>query len=396
LHGGFAFGERRLNDDITRRPTAGSGEQEKIDMPSIKGIHVGEQFIQSDEHLLFCNQMGVEHVDASPLGQPGITRDGYVYADPSKKKGSVERDLREKGYWDTDTLIQFREHVESFGVSLAAMHMPLQALDVHEQIWPNIMRGTPERDRDIEKVCKCIEAAGKAGIPVLLYNLTYMRTVRNAGVKVGRGGITHTYFDYARLDKTGSHPDGSLSADQAWERIKYFIDRVIPVAEEYKVRMGCHPNDPAMPAGGFRGVETVLATVDGLKKFIDLHPSEYHGLNFCQGCVSQACTDAEQVYEAIRYFGTRKKIFFVHFRNIRGSYLKFEEAFPDEGSIDMAKAMRTYDEVGYDGLLVTDHVPHSSLDTELGHQAHAFSIGYIKGLIDMIASQKREKSAVRA
>lgn len=361
-------------------------------MPDIKGLHVGEQFIQSDEHLLFCKQMGVRYVDASPLGQPGITEDGYVYSDSRMKHGSVEQDLREKGYWDADTLSRFREHVESFGITLAAMHMPLQALDVHEQLWPNIMRGTPERDRDIEKVCKCIQAAGKAGIPLLLYNLTFMRTVRNPGHKIGRGGITHTFFDYEQLHKAGSHVDGSLSAVEAWERIEYFVDHIIPVAEECRVKMGCHPNDPAMPPGGYHGVEHVLATVDGLKRFVDLHASDYHGLNFCQGCVSSACTSPEHVYDAIRYFGSRKKIFFVHFRNIRGGYLKFEEAFPDEGDIDMAKAMRTYDEVGYNGLLVTDHVPHSSLDSSWGHQAHAFSIGYIKGLIDSIASSKVDRT----
>ena len=65
---------------------------------------------------------------------------------------------------------------------------------------------------------------------------------------------------------------GRVDADAYWERITYFLERVIPVAEEYKVRMACHPQDPGMPRGkGFRGVETVLGSVDGLKRFIDDH-----------------------------------------------------------------------------------------------------------------------------
>ena len=60
----------------------------------------------------------------------------------------------------------------------------------------------------------------------------------------------------------------------------------------------------------------------------------------------------------IRYFGSRKKIFSVHFRNIEGGFLNFRETFIDNGSVDMLKAMRVYKEVGYDGMMMPDHVPH--------------------------------------
>ena len=48
----------------------------------------------------------------------------------------------------------------------------------------------------------------------------------------------------------------------------------------------------------------------------------------------------------IRYFGSRGKIFNVHFRNIRGGFLNFQETFIDDGDVDMLKAMRVYKEVG--------------------------------------------------
>ncbi|MDT9086459.1 mannonate dehydratase, partial [Escherichia coli] len=86
------------------------------------------------------------------------------------------------------------------------------------------------------------------------------------------------------------------------------------VAEESKVRLACHPHDPGMPLDkGYRGVNCVLGSVDGLKRFIDIHPSPYHGLNFCQGTVSEMLEKpAEQIYDVIRYFGTRGKLFNVH------------------------------------------------------------------------------------
>ena len=75
------------------------------------------------------------------------------------------------------------------------------------------------------------------------------------------------------------------------ERITYFLDRVIPVANEYKIRMACHPQDPGVPPEGYQGVNRVLGTVDGLKKFVTIQESPYHGLNFCQGTVSEMLAD---------------------------------------------------------------------------------------------------------
>jgi len=154
------------------------------------------------------------------------------------------------------------------------------------------------------------------------------------------------------------------------------------------VRMGCHQHDPGFgPGVAYRGIERVLGTIEGVKRFVDLHASPYHGLNFCQGTIAEMCTSPEEVYEAIRCFGSRGRIFWVHFRNIRGGLPKFDEVFPDEGDVDMCRAIRTYRDVGYDGVLVPDHVPHSSLDTAYGHRARAFCFGYIKGLIQMAESE---------
>jgi mannonate dehydratase len=179
-----------------------------------------------------------------------------------------------------------------------------------------------------------------------------------------------------------------VNADRYWERIDYFLARVVPVANEYKVRLACHPQDPAMPPGrGFRGVDTVLGTVDGLKRFVSMHESPYHGLNFCQGTITEMLPKpGEQIFDVIRYFGVRKKIFNVHFRNIRGGFLDFQETFIDDGDVDMLKALRVYQEVEYDGMLMPDHVPDIAGDAgEV--QAFAFTFGYIKGLIAAVAAE---------
>jgi D-mannonate dehydratase len=88
----------------------------------------------------------------------------------------------------------------------------------------------------------------------------------------------------------------------------------------------------------------------------------------------------------IRYFGSRRKIFNVHFRNIEGGRLNFRESFIDNGSIDMLKAARVYKEVGYDGTLMPDHVPHVDGDDNQ-YQGFAFAIGYIKALIAAVSEE---------
>lgn len=135
---------------------------------------------------------------------------------------------------------------------------------------------------------------------------------------------------------------------------------------------------------GFRGVHRVLADVQGLKRFVELSTSPYHGLNFCQGTVAESLRNPnEEIHDVIRYFGARGRIFNVHFRNIKGGFLNFQETFPDNGDVDFIRAIRTYKEIGYDGMLMPDHVPKIDGDAG-GKQAFAYCFGYIQALLQMV------------
>jgi len=291
--------------------------------------------------------------------------------------------------WSVDGLTKLRERVESFGIKLEMVPLPLSSKYITNAENPNLMLGkSPERDREIDNICGMIRNAARAGITALKYNLSILGVVRTEPTR-GRGGAVYSTFIY---DKAKQQPPlteaGPVDADRYWERISYFLKRVIPVAEEYKVKLACHPHDPGMPRDkGYRGVHTVLGSVDGLKHFIDLAPSKYHGLNFCQGTVSEMLKHpGAEIFDVIRYFGSRGKLFNVHFRNIRGGFLNFQETFIDDGDVDMLKAMRVYQEVGYDGMIMPDHVPRISEDPR-GLQAFAYTFGYIKALIAVVAAE---------
>ncbi len=288
--------------------------------------------------------------------------------------------------WSLEGLTRLRERVESFGIKLESVPLPLSSNYITKSESPDIMLGkNPERDREIDNICKMIENCSRAGIPAVKYNLTILGVVRTDRTP-GRGGSSYSTFVYQQAKQEPPLTEaGPVSREEMWERITYFLKRVIPVAEQYKVKMACHPHDPGMPEReGYRGVHRVLGSVDGLKRFIAINPSPYHGLNFCQGTVSEMLEDpAGQIFEVIRYFGVRKKIFNVHFRNIHGRFLNFQETFPDAGDVDMLQALRVYKEVGYEGMLMPDHVPIIQGD-EGGRQAFAFAFGYIRGLMQAV------------
>jgi mannonate dehydratase len=290
--------------------------------------------------------------------------------------------------WSVEALTRLRERVESFGLTLDMVPLPLSSNEISRSENPAILLAKePDRGRQIDGICQMIRNTAKAGIPSVKYNLTFLGVPRTTATP-GRGGARYSTFVYA-----DARPDpplteaGRIDADTYWERITYFLERVVPVAAEHKVRLACHPQDPGMPRGrGYRGVETVLGSVDGLKRFVSIAESPYHGLNFCQGTVSEMLEKpGEQIFDVIRYFGTRHKIFNVHFRNISGGFLNFRETFIDDGDVDMLKAMRVYKEIGYDGLMMPDHVPSIEGDAS-NLQGFAFAFGYIKALIAAVSA----------
>ena len=289
--------------------------------------------------------------------------------------------------WSVESLTKLRERVESYGISLDMVPITMTSAPIERAEMPAIFLAGPDRDRDIDNICQQIRNMARAGIFQTKYNFTIIGIPRSGRVK-GRGPSTYSEFVYAK-DENKDKPTlaGKVDKDEYWGRITYFLERVVPVAEEYKVKMGCHPQDPGVPRN-YRGIEEVpLATPAGLKRFVSIKESPYHGLNFCQGTVSEQLEKpGEQIFDVIRDLGSRKKIFNVHFRNIEGGYLNFRETFIDNGSVDMLKAARVYKEVGYDGMLMPDHVPN--VDGDPDHmQGFAFAIGYIKAIIAAVSAE---------
>jgi mannonate dehydratase len=321
-------------------------------------MFVGTQYpIRSDIDYEVLAQLGVTHINGFPPGIPDS--------------------------WTPAVLREYREKVESYGLKLDMVALPIGTKPEDRQS-PNITLGiSPDRDREIAVCQDIIRACGEAGIPAVKYRLFIIGITRTES-RTGRGGAKRSsfYWDEVAQDEAPG-VWGEVSADAYWERIDYFLERVVPVAEEYGVKLACHPHDPYTPPG-YRGVTRVLGTVDGMKRFVQTRQSPVHGLNFCQGTVSEMLdSPGEEIFDVIRWFGERDKIFNVHFRNIKGRKLAFEETFPDEGDVDMVRAAKTYRDVGYCGMLMPDHAPKIS-GANADWVAFAYCYGYIRAVLQSI------------
>jgi len=301
--------------------------------------------------------------------------------------------------WTVEALTALRDRCAAQGVALDMIEFPMLSSASIDTMTPQhemnptlapglgkaIMLGKdPERQREIEFVQSIIRNCARAGIPAAKYNMNLLGVLRTADTP-GRGG---TRLSTWRLAEAKEEPPltaaGRVSAEVAWERITYFLERVVPVATEHRVRLACHPHDPGVPPQGFRGVVRVLGTVEGMKRFVEIAASPYHGLNLCLGTTAEMLQDPNrEIHDVIRYFGERQKIFNIHFRNIQGRRDQFRETFPDEGDMDMVAVMRTLKQVGYQHMVMPDHLPRHADDAQ-GDQAFAFGYGYIKALLQAV------------
>jgi mannonate dehydratase len=320
----------------------------------------------TDEHFAYFARYGVNNICARAQVSEG--RLHSTVAELTDLKGMAER------------------HGLSLDILDPAM-LPSSHIDRERN--PAIMLGeSPQRDRDIEQFQQLIRNCAEAGIPCIKYNMSILGVLRTGEVE-GRGGAVFGEWNAAEArPATPLTRAGVVSEDAFWERITYFLDRVVPVANEYRVRLACHPHDPGSPPEGYQGVHRVLGTIAGLQRFVGINESDYHGLNFCQGTVSENLVDpSREIFDVIRWFGSRGKIFNVHFRNIIGGRGHFREAFPDEGDIDLYRALLTYQEVGYDGMLMPDHVPEVPGHPEARDESFAFAYGHIRGLMQAAEHQ---------
>ena len=249
--------------------------------------------------------------------------------------------------------------------------------------------GLPGRDEEIDIACELIRNMGRLGIGVWCYEWMVLGVLRTSKTIPARGGALATGYDHELMRNAPPSDYGEISAERLWENLHYFLKRVVPVAEEAGVQLAVHPDDP--PLSPIRGVARIMSRVEDFQKLIDLVPSPVNGITLCQGNFTLMTDDLPKV---IRHFGGQKKIFFVHFRDVRGKPDKFIETFHDEGKTDMVACMEAYRDIGYDGVCRPDHVPTMEGDSNENPMyssiGRLFAIGYVTGLREAVYPEARK------
>ena len=156
-----------------------------------------------------------------------------------------------------------------------------------------------------------------------------------------------------------------MSSDDYWERIGYFLERLVPVAKQHDVRLACHPYDPPGLPFGYQGAENwdSPSIFDAIKRYEAVVDSPYNGFQLCLGTTGEGLRNARtEVVPIVSYLGERGKIYQIHMRNIRGGLHSFEEVYPDEGEMDFYKILQILRDVQFSGSICPDHMPHHSDD----------------------------------
>lgn len=175
----------------------------------------------------------------------------------------------------------------------------------------------------------------------------------------------------------------SVSHDDLFNNLQYFLEQIIPVCEECDIKMAIHPDDPPWDIFGLPRITT---NKENLRRILSLVDSEYNGLTLCSG--SLGSNPDNDIPELIRLFG--KHIHFAHVRNIkiheRG---KFDESshLSSDGSLDLFEIMKAYHDVGFDGYIRPDHgrmIWDESGRAGYGLYDRALGITYLNGLWEAI------------
>ncbi len=269
--------------------------------------------------------------------------------------------------WPLDRILKLKDTIESKGLKLSV----IESVPVHE----DIKTGDGDRDRYISNYCETLRNLAKAGIDCVCYNFMpvfdWTRSDLNYELPDGSHALIYreeTVHDMNPLTGDLSLPgwDASytkegmkalltkyqtITEDDLWDNLKYFLDRVIKVAEEVRVKMAIHPDDP--PWNIF-GLPRIITNKANLKKFLKLYDSKYNGLTLCSG--SLGVDPNNDIIDMVNSFCDR--IHFAHIRNVKITGEKcFEEAAhkTECGSLDIYGIIKAYHDNGFDGYIRPDH-----------------------------------------
>jgi len=291
----------------------------------------------------------------------------------------------DKKSWDFEAISTVRKAWKDLGLNYNVVEGPPSLGD-------KTKLGLEGRDEEIENFITFMKNLKRAGVDVICYNwMPVVNWFRTDMAMPGRGGALMTAFDYEKIKDAPITKYGIITKETLWETLAYFLKVVVPEAEQIGMKLAMHPDDPQVDS--IKGISRIMTSAENFERMMNIVPSDYNGVCFCQGNFSLMGVDIPTL---VRKWG-KSKIHFVHFRNVKDlsgqvPSMKFTECFHDEGQIDMYEAMKAYYDIGFTGPIRPDHVPTMAgeLNAHPGYMnlGNLFAVGYIRGLAESVSKEK--------
>lgn len=287
------------------------------------------------------------------------------------------------GPYDFAALKSIKEEFQEAGFSL-------HGLEGDQFDMSPIKLGLANRDETIEKYQSMLRNMGRLGIPLLCYNfMAVIGWFRTRTDVQERGGAWCSEFDVTSVESELVPEEQRISEEKLWDNFFYFMDAVLPVAEEAGVQMALHPDDP--PLSPLKGVGRIFTSAESFDTVFEKYPSENNGVTFCQATFK---TMGEDIKAISAQWLKQKRVFFLHLRDIVGDRYKFRETFPDNGSTRFSDMLAHYHTLGFKGPLRPDHVPAMYGETQhafaggmsVGYEmtGKIFAVGHIRGICESL------------
>ena len=280
------------------------------------------------------------------------------------------------------TVEQQAEQVAKTKATYAAAGLNIVGVEGAPVAFEKMKLGLDGRDEEITNFVNAIQALAQNGIRMICYNwMAGIGWTRTNQKIVYRGGAITSEFDLKECEAQGETRYGKVSEEKIWDNLVYFQKAAIPMADKCGVMMALHPDDP--PISPLRGIGRGMTSATNYRKMMDIVPSPMNGITFCQANFRLM---GEDIYALAKEWCDKKKIFFVHLRDIEGTKEHFREAFHDSCTADMARVMKIYGSCGYDLPLRPDHAPmmegdNSTTGGGYGTVGKVLAFGYIMGLL---------------
>jgi mannonate dehydratase len=334
------------------------------------------------EYYRFARQCGATHIIIHLVDYFGNCNS--TTNQPVGNKDGWGRAVGDREIWNVESLSRIKKEIESEGLVLSGIE------NFNPYDWYDVLLGGQKKEEQMIFLKQIIRNMGEAGIPIMGYNFSLAGVCgrmegafsRGGAVSVGMDGVSQepvpsgVVWNMQYAEQLGPDPIPACTSDELWRRVAWFLNELLPVAEQYGVKLAAHPDDPPVPV--LRSTPRLVFQPALYDRLYNIHQSASNCFEYCLGSIAEM-TEGD-VYEYTRKHASEGKIAYIHLRNVKGKAPHYKETFIDEGDLDVKRIIRILKEEKYDGMIIPDHCPQMTCDAPW-HAGMAFAMGYLKALL---------------